>query len=209
LVNQVLSTSLCRGIGAWLNMIIDTNDWFIDEQGDKYFKDVVSYYRRDNPTFQSTSLCVYPSNSNTVNQIWYENGIIKIDFNFNIGKTRETIWFEFLETTEALRANMVGSPEDMQTFLSKDYTPGLLWISSQNKTDMSRLLQQVEQGTYGMNTITLEVQYRISIILNQKSMRQKGYDYYSPYRQVYQPIQGYDIDISLQQKIGNVNDNRF
>lgn len=190
-VNTVLSTSLCEGIANW----IVENSYFVDKFGINTFKHIDSYYRIDIPQAEMTSVAVYPITADTKSQPKYENGIIGIDLNFNLQKQRDPRGYLIYSTVSQFRAQLLANPLYIQQYISSIYVPGLQMIQSQNVTDMRKLMQQIQNGSYGNNTVTFELTYKIGILTNQRALWAQGFDFYSPTTQIYFPIETIDVEI--------------
>lgn len=184
-INTVLSSSLCSGIVEW----VQQNKWFksLMYPGQPLFKNSVDYYRIDFPQGDLTALGVYPINNDTTTEPGYENGQIGIDIVFDLGSQREERAKQIYGTAEMVRAQFLSNPTYIQQFLSSQYTPGLLMINGQNKFDYAKLNSQILSGA-AATTLTIVLNYKISILLNQRALWAKGFDFYSPNCQLYYPI---------------------
>jgi hypothetical protein len=191
-INTVLSSSLCSGIVAW----VQQNEWFksLIYSGQVLFKNSVDYYRIDFPQGDLTALSVYPINNDTVTEPGYENGQINIDIVFDLGAQRENRAKQIYGTAEMVRAQFLNNPVYLQQFLSSEYAPGLLMINGQNKFDYAKLNSQILSGA-AVTTLSIVLNYKISILLNQRALWAKGVDFYSPCQQLYYPINEITIDI--------------
>jgi hypothetical protein len=198
-VNTLLSSSLCSGVVAW----IEQNQWFqsLVYPGQMLFKDLADYYRIDFPQGGLTGISVYPINNDTVTEPGYENGQIGIDIIFDLGSQRENRAKQIYGTANTVRGQLLDNPTYIQQFLSSKYTPGLLMINGQNKFDYAKLNAQILSGA-AATTLTIVLNYKISILLNQRALWAKGVDFYSPNNQLYYPIN----EITINTVIANQPD---
>ena len=197
MTNKVLSTSLCYGITQWIlgnNYLVDV----LNLEG-KAFKQVDNYYRVDYPVSEMTALSVYMLNSDTKSEPQKENGQVALQITYNLGEQRDYRSSLIYGTMEMLRANILSNINFIQKYLSKNFVPGLTYINSQSKIDYAPLNSQINLGQ-GSTNITLIMEYKIDIYLNQKYHLQNGYDLYSPNNILYQQLTGFDFNETVSVK---------
>ena len=189
-INKVLSTSLCLGITNW----ILKNDYFKDPLNPikPSFKQVDNYYRIDYPLVEMTGVSIYMLNSETVSEPQKENGQVAIQITFNLGEQRANRSALIYGNIEMMKANIISNPTFIQKYLSQNYVPGLTYINAQAKADYNLLNSQINNGQ-GATSIIITLNYKIDIYLNMKALQNEGYDLFSPYIKLYQPVTGYSI----------------
>lgn len=200
-MNQILSTSLCEGIASWFNNNIYFTQLF--NPTNKLFKKIDSYYRIDFLQGDMTSLSIYPINNNdTVTKPTKEIGKIGIDVVFSSGLERDKRSQIVNYTMSTIRAQLLSNPVSIQSYLNKNYVPGLQFINTQNTIDYNKFNKQIYSKS-GSTTCLIMLNYQIDILLNQRALWKTGNDFYSPITKIYNTINSINISTTFN-KIYNM-----
>lgn len=190
-MNQMLSTQLCTGIAEWFKQ----NTWFKGR-----FKTVVDYLRLDFPQSEMPGICVYYKGApNLQNDRWNERGTIALDVVFSLQAQRNDRAKEIIETLEIIRGNLLTNPTYIQTFISANYVPGLIYLNTTtNMSDLNNLKSKMLNSKNGSIVITFTMDFAVNVYLNQKAMWLNNKDFYSPTEDVYHEIEMGDVEIILK-----------
>lgn len=184
----ILSNGLTSGIASWFK----DNSYFYDA-----FKSVFNYCRIDIPTQELDAVSIYLMPNNDRQKPNKVIGKVKIAVSFNLRDQREEKALHIYQVLDMIRVQLLTNPTYLQSYLSKEWTPGLQWIQSQNDIDYSAIENSLLRRE-GAVMIPIILDYQIDILLNQRAIWYAGNDYFSPVEEVYHTIEHIDSEITTE-----------
>lgn len=186
----VLSKSLCHGIKQWFL----ENTYF--NSPIQLFKTFYDYPRIDIPQAEMSAVTIYLDGPNTVAKPGKVMGKVKIEFTFNLREQREEQAKQIYNTMETVRGQFLTNPAYLQQYL-QDYTPGLMWIQSQNTHETIKYREALLNKEASL-MVPMVLEYQISILRNQRALWERGVDYYSTSTRIYEENSGIEIEVNGQ-----------